>query len=103
MDKEGLSIVDKRTDLTYEVPFHQGTIRAEKNEPAGAKFIVELRPAILLDSDPDPSSAASPFAATQNGNYSEVKPVETRSVETPAVSAPQLQDDLASTIARGSE
>ena len=82
---------------------HQGTIRAEKNEPAGAKFIVELRPAILLDSDPDPSSAASPFAATQNGNYSEVKPVETRSVETPAVSAPQLQDDLASTIARGSE
>ena len=24
---------------------HQGTIRAEKNEPAGAKFIVELRPA----------------------------------------------------------
>ena len=26
---------------------HQGTIRAEKNEPAGAKFIVELRPASL--------------------------------------------------------
>ncbi len=25
---------------------HQGTIRAEKNEPAGAKFIVELRPAV---------------------------------------------------------
>jgi two-component system nitrogen regulation sensor histidine kinase NtrY len=24
---------------------HQGTIRAEKNVPAGAKFIVELRPA----------------------------------------------------------
>lgn len=24
---------------------HQGTIRAEKNEPAGAKFIIELRPA----------------------------------------------------------
>jgi two-component system, NtrC family, nitrogen regulation sensor histidine kinase NtrY len=77
---------------------HQGTIRAEKNEPAGAKFIVELRPAILLDSDPDSSSAASPFAATQNGNYSEAKPVET-----PAVRAVQLQDDLASTIARGSE
>ena len=31
---------------------HQGTIRAEKNEPAGAKFIVELRPASSLDSDP---------------------------------------------------
>ena len=26
---------------------HQGTIRAEKNEPAGAKFIIELRPASM--------------------------------------------------------
>jgi two-component system nitrogen regulation sensor histidine kinase NtrY len=26
---------------------HQGTIRAEKNEPAGARFIVELRPASI--------------------------------------------------------
>jgi two-component system nitrogen regulation sensor histidine kinase NtrY len=32
---------------------HQGTIRAEKNEPAGAKFIVELKPASGSDSDPD--------------------------------------------------
>jgi two-component system nitrogen regulation sensor histidine kinase NtrY len=32
---------------------HQGTIRAEKNEPAGAKFIVELKPATGTDSDPD--------------------------------------------------
>jgi two-component system, NtrC family, nitrogen regulation sensor histidine kinase NtrY len=31
---------------------HQGTIRAEKNEPAGAKFIVELRPATSMDGDP---------------------------------------------------
>jgi signal transduction histidine kinase len=31
---------------------HQGTIRAEKNLPAGAKFIVELRPATLGDGDP---------------------------------------------------
>lgn len=30
---------------------HQGSIRAEKNEPAGARFIVELRPASLGDSD----------------------------------------------------
>jgi two-component system, NtrC family, nitrogen regulation sensor histidine kinase NtrY len=30
---------------------HQGTIRAEKNEPAGAKFIVELRPAASMDGD----------------------------------------------------
>jgi two-component system nitrogen regulation sensor histidine kinase NtrY len=29
---------------------HGGTIRAEKNEPAGAKFIVELRPASMTDS-----------------------------------------------------
>src|SRR5665213_3849524 len=31
---------------------HQGTIRAERNLPAGAKFIVELRPA----SNPDTES-----------------------------------------------
>ena len=34
---------------------HQGTIRAEKNEPAGAKFIVELKPA-TADSDHDLAS-----------------------------------------------
>ncbi len=28
---------------------HGGTIRAEKHEPAGAKFIVELRPASMID------------------------------------------------------
>ena len=39
---------------------HQGTIRAEKNEPAGAKFIVELKPATAADSDHDlaPATAA---------------------------------------------
>jgi nitrogen fixation/metabolism regulation signal transduction histidine kinase len=31
---------------------HQGSIRAEKNEPAGARFIVELRPASVGDGDP---------------------------------------------------
>jgi two-component system nitrogen regulation sensor histidine kinase NtrY len=71
---------------------HQGTIRAEKNEPAGAKFIVELRPASAPDSDPDLSSAASPFAATQNGNG-------TQAAKTPTVA--EAEDDLASTIARG--
>ncbi|MBS1800947.1 MAG: HAMP domain-containing protein [Acidobacteria bacterium] len=30
---------------------HQGTIRAEKNVPAGAKFIIELRPAVEGESD----------------------------------------------------
>jgi nitrogen fixation/metabolism regulation signal transduction histidine kinase len=35
---------------------HGGTIRAEKNEPAGARFIVELRPACPL-SDPEANPA----------------------------------------------
>jgi len=40
---------------------HGGSIRAEKNEPAGARFIVELRPATNTDSDPDvdPTAAAA--------------------------------------------
>ncbi|GAC1360961.1 MAG: hypothetical protein NVSMB3_09070 [Acidobacteriaceae bacterium] len=32
---------------------HGGTIRAEKNSPVGARFIVELRPAAPTDSDPN--------------------------------------------------
>jgi nitrogen fixation/metabolism regulation signal transduction histidine kinase len=36
---------------------HGGTIRAEKNEPAGARFIVELRPASPI-SDPEAQPAA---------------------------------------------
>jgi len=80
---------------------HQGTIRAEKNEPAGAKFIVELRPASSPDSDPVISSAASPFAATQNGNYPEPKSTETQADGTPAPAVTEAEDDLASTIARG--
>jgi hypothetical protein len=31
---------------------HQGTIRAEKNSPAGASFIIELRPASASDTEP---------------------------------------------------
>ncbi len=34
----------------------QGTIRAEKNHPAGAKFIIELRPA-ATDSDSAPETS----------------------------------------------
>jgi two-component system, NtrC family, nitrogen regulation sensor histidine kinase NtrY len=39
---------------------HQGTIRAEKNEPAGARFIVELKAATLMDgaSETQPALAA---------------------------------------------
>jgi hypothetical protein len=65
---------------------HQGTIRAEKNEPVGAKFIIELRPASAFDGDSD----ASAFAATQNGNDVSVNTAEADS-------------DLASTIIRGSK
>jgi hypothetical protein len=82
---------------------HQGTIRAEKNEPAGAKFIVELRPASSPDSDPDVSSATSPFAATQNGNYPEPEATETHTDGTSASTVAEAEDDLASTIARGAK
>ncbi len=80
---------------------HQGTIRAEKNEPAGAKFIVELRPASSLDGDPDAPSAASPFATTQNGSYPGSKPAEAQASETPAPNSSEAEADLASTIVRG--
>ncbi len=43
---------------------HQGTIRAEKNLPAGAKFIVELRPASIGDGFE--GEAQSALAATQD-------------------------------------
>jgi len=50
---------------------HQGTIRAEKNEPAGAKFIVELRAASVPDSDPEVSfdfvTAGSLVATAEDG------------------------------------
>ncbi len=42
---------------------HQGSIRAEKNEPAGAKFIVELRPASAGDGDPAAEVAAESESA----------------------------------------
>jgi two-component system nitrogen regulation sensor histidine kinase NtrY len=78
---------------------HQGTIRAEKNEPAGAKFIVELRPASALDSDSDSPPVVDTFAATQNGNPTPgPRLVETRE---PAPSITDAGSDFASTIARG--
>ncbi len=51
----GLSIAAK---IVQE---HQGTIRAEKNTPAGAKFIIELRPANVSanDSDPEPPTIST--------------------------------------------
>lgn len=38
---------------------HQGTIRAEQNEPAGAKFIIELRTASSVENDSDALAAAN--------------------------------------------
>jgi len=38
---------------------HQGTIRAEQNEPLGAKFIIELRTASSVEADPDALAAAN--------------------------------------------
>jgi two-component system, NtrC family, nitrogen regulation sensor histidine kinase NtrY len=79
---------------------HQGTIRAEKNEPAGAKFLIELRPASVLDSDPETPSVG-PFAATQNGNYPGSKTADPPTQQTPAPTAAEAEDDLAPTIAQG--
>ena len=43
---------------------HGGTIRAEKNEPAGAKFILELRIASLADSGERPAAETSSLVST---------------------------------------
>jgi len=52
----GLSIAAK---IVQE---HQGTIRAERNLPAGARFIIELRPATNLDGDlTEPLNLAVPI------------------------------------------
>jgi two-component system, NtrC family, nitrogen regulation sensor histidine kinase NtrY len=77
---------------------HQGTIRAEKNDPAGAKFIVELRPASALEGDSDVGLVVDAVAAMQNGNTPGPRLVETRE---PAPSITDAGNDLASTIARG--
>jgi hypothetical protein len=50
----GLSIASK---ILQE---HQGSIRAEKNSPVGARFIIELRPAANPDSDPELKAATTP-------------------------------------------
>jgi two-component system nitrogen regulation sensor histidine kinase NtrY len=80
---------------------HQGTIRAEKNEPAGAKFIIELRPAFSLESDPETSTISGPFAAAQNGSYRESKSAASQSTE--ALGATVSESALASAVARGNK
>jgi hypothetical protein len=44
----------------------QGTIRAEKNHPAGAKFIIELRPATNLDTEPAPDASTTTTVTTSS-------------------------------------
>jgi signal transduction histidine kinase len=39
---------------------HQGSIRAEKNTPAGARFIIELRPATTSSPDSEPDTTNTP-------------------------------------------
>jgi two-component system, NtrC family, nitrogen regulation sensor histidine kinase NtrY len=77
---------------------HQGTIRAEKNEPAGAKFIVELRQATVLDNDSEPASFVSPF---EDRNLSESNSVEAKDNE--ASSMEDAESDLASILHRGTQ
>ncbi|HEX3968860.1 MAG TPA: ATP-binding protein [Edaphobacter sp.] len=84
---------------------HQGTIRAEKNEPAGAKFIVELRPASSLDGDSDGFSPAGSLANSENGNHpeSESESAEAEvSASTASISA-DAEHHLASTLSRGTK
>jgi len=71
---------------------HQGTIRAEKNEPAGARFIIELRPASSVDSDADLQTPAD-FAAEVAGQAVVVSDAGDR----------EREGDFTSTVARGSE
>jgi two-component system nitrogen regulation sensor histidine kinase NtrY len=47
---------------------HQGTIRAEKNEPAGAKFIVELRAATTMDAELEGQGALMPASVPSGLN-----------------------------------
>ena len=48
---------------------HGGSIRAEKNEPAGARFIIELRPATATDSDADATPAEAQPLRRRSSDY----------------------------------
>jgi two-component system, NtrC family, nitrogen regulation sensor histidine kinase NtrY len=77
---------------------HQGTIRAEKNEPAGAKFIVELRPASSFDSDPETLATFTGFDMPQNDQRPEL--IGVPNAENVARGSAE-EVDLASTLPRG--
>lgn len=84
---------------------HQGTIRAEKNEPAGAKFIVELKAATPMDSDPEVHPALASTSTVRNGRHlgSPEQTEQTEEKALPSTSAPEAETDLASTTSRGSQ
>ncbi len=74
---------------------HQGTIRAEKNEPAGAKFIVELNAASVGDGDAEAAPAAiiAEASPSSNGFHPEHR-------KTPQDASP-AQEDVAETTSKG--
>ncbi len=72
---------------------HQGTVRAEKNEPAGAKFIVELRAASSLDGDGEAQPAFELIGDVRKEHHMVGSPSDARDEAA-------AEDDLASTIAR---
>ena len=74
----GLSIASK---IIQE---HQGTIRAEKNVPAGAKFIIELRPALISE----PTDEAGAPSST-DGSI-----VRRMGSEPPRMSSPPVHETL---------
>jgi two-component system nitrogen regulation sensor histidine kinase NtrY len=80
---------------------HQGTIRAEKNEPAGAKFIMELRAASSVDSDPELRIAFEASATRPNRRSTDQRPAASAYFADGA--AEVIDDDLASTTNKGSQ
>jgi len=81
---------------------HQGSIRAEKNEPAGARFIVELYPASSPDGDAEAQPSISSYSAALNGNHREAQPFSGQATEN-AAPVTEAEDPLASIIVRGTK
>jgi len=78
---------------------HQGTIRAEKNEPAGARFIVELKAATLADNDSEAQPAFGALRPAQALPQPEF--AAAGDAEEFAASPAQSDVDLASTTIQG--
>ena len=79
---------------------HQGTIRAEKNEPAGAKFIIELRAAASLEGDAEAQPALSPLAAAGNGDHAGATLVQSSGESAGGSVEVSIVDGFASALAR---